>query len=152
LKKPVDVVRVSKTINAPLRYVYDWCTDYRDDDPQIIDSKRQKKMLEKTKKRAIYVEIYDGADGKQKVAVNIVILKPPNSWHLDFYGEEDYEEGEYKLKSLGRGKTRLDMIFKESWKIADPPSLDEQVEQASKIWDKYVTALENDYRLKNNKM
>ena len=35
----MDVIRVSKTINAPLRYVYDWCTDYRETDPQITGSK-----------------------------------------------------------------------------------------------------------------
>ncbi len=145
MKKSVDV-RVSKTINAPLRYVYDWCTDYRDDDPHIIGSKRRRKILDKTKKRVVYVEIYDGADGKQKVVVDIVTLTPPNSWHLDFYGEDFDEEGEYKLRSLGRGKTRLDILFKEEWKVADFPSADEQIEQSSKIWDKYIAALEKDHR------
>ena len=151
MKPPVDVFRVSKTINAPLRYVYDWCTDYRDDDPQITGSKRQRRVLEKTKKRVIYVQIYDGTDGKQRVAVDIVTLTSPNSWHLNFFGEDDDEEGEYTLKSLGRDKTRLDMRFKERWKIADSPSIDEQIEQTSKVWDKYVAALEKDHRLRKNK-
>ncbi|MDA4113300.1 MAG: hypothetical protein OK474_04555 [Thaumarchaeota archaeon] len=73
----MDVIRVSKTIDAPLRYVYDWCTDFREDDPQITGSKSQRKVLEKTKKRVICVQIYQGADGNQKVALNIVSLKPP---------------------------------------------------------------------------
>jgi hypothetical protein len=141
LKRSV-VVRVSKTVNASLRYVFDWCTDYRDDDPHIIGSKRQRKILGKTKKRVVYVEIYDGDDGKRKIGVDIVTLTPPNSWHLDYYGDDFDEAGEYKLKSLGRGKTRLDMLFKEKWRIADFPSPDEQNEQSSKIWDKYIAALE----------
>jgi hypothetical protein len=47
----MDVIRVSKTINAPLRYVYEWCTDFREDDPQITGSKSQRKVLEKTRKQ-----------------------------------------------------------------------------------------------------
>jgi hypothetical protein len=141
----MDVTRVSKTINAPLHHVYDWCTDFREDDPQITGSTSQKKILEKTKKRVIYVQIYEGADGDQKVAVDIVTLKPPNSWHLDYFGEEDDETGEYRLKSLGKNKTRLDMVFKEKWKnIAKVPSLEEQVKHTNEVWDKYVAALEKD--------
>jgi len=142
----VDTTRVSKTFNAPLRYVYDWCTDFRDDDPHITGSKSQRKILERTKKRVIYAQIYQGADGTQKVAVDIVTLSPPNSWHLDYFGEEDDETGEYRLKSLGKNKTRLDMVFKERWKnIANVPTLEEQIEQTSTTWDKYVQALEADY-------
>ena len=142
----MDVFRVSKIINAPLRPVYNWCTDFSEDDPQLTGSKSQRKILEKTKKRAIYVQIYEGADGKQKVGVNIVALKPPTSWHLDFFGEEDDETGEYRLRSLGKNKTKLDMLFKERWKnIAKIPSIEEQVKSTNEVWDKYVVALEKDY-------
>ena len=142
----MDVTRVSKTINAPYHYVYDWCTDFREDDGKITGSKSQRKILEKTKKRVIYVQIYQGADGNQKVALNIVGLKPPGSWHLDYFGEEDDETGVYRLKNLGKNKTRLDMVFKEKWKnIAKVPTIDEQLKSTNKAWDQYVEALENDY-------
>ena len=143
----MDVIKVSKTIDAPRRYVYDWCTDYRDTDPQITGSKSQRRVLEKTKKRAIYVQIYEGADGKEKVAVDIVTLKPPSSWHLDYFGEEDDEIGEYRLTKLREGKTRLDMVFKEKWKdIAKIPSIEEQIRSTNEVWDKYVAALEKEYK------
>ncbi len=142
----MDVFRVSKTINAPIRYVYNWCTDFSEDDPKLTGSKNQRKILEKTRKKTIYASLYDGADGKQKVAVNIVTLNPPTSWHLDFFGEEDDETGEYRLKSLGKDKTKLDMFFKEKWKnIAKIPSIKEQVNGTNEVWDKYVAALEKDY-------
>ena len=112
----MDVTRVSKTINAPLRYVYEWCTDFREDDPQITGSKSQRKILEKTKKRVVYAQIYTGLDGAQKVTVDIVTLSPPSSWHLDYFGEEDDETGEYRLRALGKDRTRLDMVFREKWK------------------------------------
>ncbi len=142
----MDIIRVSKTINAPLRYVYNWCTDFREDDPQITGSKSQRKILQKTKKRVIYAQLYEGSDGKQKVAVDIVTLNTPHSWHLDYFGQEDDETGDYKLTSLGKHKTRLDMVFKEKWKdIAKIPSKQEQVDQTSEVWDKYVAALEKEY-------
>jgi hypothetical protein len=143
----MDVIKVSKTVNAPLRYVYDWCTDYRDTDPQITGSKSQRRVLHKTKKSAIYVQIYEGVDGKEKVAVDIVSLKPSTSWHLDYFGEEDDETGEYRLRKLGEDKTRLDMVFKEKWKnIAKIPSIKEQIRSTNEVWDKYVAALEKEYR------
>jgi hypothetical protein len=142
----MDVFRISKIIGAPLSYVYKWCTDFSESDPQLTGSKSQRMILEKTLKRAIYAQIYDGADGRKKVAVNVVTLKPPDSWHLDYFGEEDDETAEYRLKSLGRGKTRLDMVFREKWKkIERVPSIEEQIEHTDRAWDKFVVALEGDY-------
>ena len=142
----MDTTRVSKTINAPMHFVYDWCTDFRDDDPAITGSKSRRIVLARTKKKVVYAQLYEGADGSQKVAVDIVTLNPPDSWHLDYFGEEDDETGEYHLKDLGNGKTRLDMVFKEKWKILKTPTLEEQTNQTSRVWDKYVEALEEDYK------
>lgn len=142
----MDVFRVSKTINAPLRFTYNWCTDYSEDDPQITGSKSKRKILEKTKKRTIYAQIYEGADGEQKIAVDIVSLKPPTSWHLDYFGEEDDETADYSVTSLGKKKTRLDMVFREKWKITNSPTIKEQIKSTNRVWDKYIAALEKDYR------
>ncbi len=93
-------------INAPLRYVFNWCTDFREDDGDLTGSTSQRKILEKTKKRVVYASLYTGIDGNQKIGVNIVTLKAPTSWHLEYFGEEDNEIGEYKLSSLGKNKTK----------------------------------------------
>jgi hypothetical protein len=141
----MDVFRVSKTINAPISYVYNWCTDFREDDPKITGSNSERKILHKSKKKVIYAQLYEGSDGKQKVAINIVSLNP-RSWHLDYFGQEDDETGEYKLTSLGKNKTKLDMIFKEKWKdIAKIPSVKEQIDSTEKVWNKYVAELEKEY-------
>jgi hypothetical protein len=141
----MDTIRVSKMINAPLSYAFKWCTDFREDDTQLIGSKSQRKILEKSKKRVIYATLYNNEKGEQKVAIDIVALKPPRSWDLEYFGEEDDETGTYRLTSLGKSKTRLDMVFKEKWKISNPPSKDWQVQHTSGVWDKYVAALERDY-------
>ena len=146
----MDITKVSKTINAPPHYVYEWCTDFREDDPRITGSKSQRTILQRTKRRVIYAQVYAGADGAQKVAVSIVTLNPPSSWHLDYFGEEDDETGDYRIKALGKDKARLDMVFKEKWKkIAKVPTLEEQARQTSDVWDKYVRALERDFASKS---
>jgi hypothetical protein len=144
-KIKLQVVRVTKTVNAPARFVFNWCTDFRDDDPTLTGSKGQRKILEKTKKRAVYASVYPGADGKEKIGVNIVTFKAPTSWHLEYFGEEDNEIGDYKIVSLGKTKTKLNMVFKETWKVDPVPSIEEQIESTGKVWDKYVQALESEY-------
>jgi len=143
----MQTIKVTKTINAPLRYVFNWCTDFREDDPALTNSKGIRKILEKTKKRVVYAQLDPQEDGTQKIGVDYVTLKPPNSWHLEYFGEDDNEIGDYKLTSLGKNKTKLIMVFKESWKLEKVPTIEEQVESTSRSWDQFVAALERDYNL-----
>jgi len=128
-----------------MRYVFNWCTDFREDDPKLTGSSSKRIILERSNKRAVYASIYTGDDGNQKIGVNFVTLKSPTSWHLEFFGEEDNEIGEYKLSSLGKSKTKLSMVFKEKWKKAEIPTIGEQEKDTGIVWDKYVAALESDY-------
>jgi hypothetical protein len=136
--------QVSKIINAPLRFVYDWCTDFREDDRKMIGSKRKRIILQKTKRRVVYTYIYR-SEGKIRNAVNIVTLQPPRAWHLDSPGQDCDETADYRLSSLGPKKTRLDMRFKERYKIHGAPTREEDSKGLNEVWDKYVAALENDY-------
>ena len=92
----------------------------------------------------IYVSTYKWR-GKTISGVNIVTLRPPNAWHLDFAGQEDDEIGEYKLTRIGARKTRLTMTFKIKYKIANAPTKEEDTKSTSQFWDKYVAAVEKDY-------
>ena len=135
---------VSKVIKAPLKFVYDWCTDFREDDNQITGSKTQRKILQKTKRRAIYISTYE-REGRVMSGVNIVTLRPPTAWNLDYVGEEEDEIGRYKLTRVGPSKTRLDMTFTEKYKINDAPTKEEDKSVTDQTWDKYVARLEMDY-------
>jgi len=138
---------VAKVLNAPIKFAFKWCTDFRDTDPNITGSGNKRKILEKTKARVIYTISYKS--GRRTLhAVNIVTLHPPRSWHLDSRGEEDDEVGEYALSSLGPSKTKLDMKFTEYWKTRDYPSNTEYIEQIHDVWNKYAAALEKDYKRK----
>jgi hypothetical protein len=136
--------RVSRIINAPLKFVYNWCTDFREDDNKIGGSRTRRTILQKTKRRVIFMTTQQRR-GKTISAVRIVTLHPPNSWHLDKVGMENDEIGDYRLRRLGPKKTRLDMKFKAKYKITHAPTKEKDTEQTNRVWDRYTAALEKDY-------
>jgi hypothetical protein len=136
--------RVAKTINAPLKFVYNWCTDYREDDNKLTGSKAQFKILQKTSRRVIYLRTVE-RDGKTLIAVKMVTLRPPKGWNLDQVGEDENVIGVYRLTRTEPEKTKLDMKFTEKYKISDPPTKEQDRKQTDQMWDKYVAALEKDY-------
>ena len=139
--------RVSKTINAPIKYVYDWATDFTEGDNFLWGGKYPRVILHKTRKKAIYAYYSKGADGKPKLAVRFVSLHPSTySWHLDYYGEEVFETGEYKLTRLRKTKTRLNIVLRNRWKHGKGPSSKELEKETNFVWMKYTEALEEDYR------
>ena len=135
---------VSKVFNAPVKFVYDWLTDYKEDDNQITGSKTQFKILQKTKRRVIYLRTSE-RNGKTMIGVKMVMLRPPKAWYLDQVGEDEDAIGTYKLTRVGPEKTRLDMTFTEKYKISDAPTKEEDRNHTDQMWDKYVAALEKDY-------
>jgi hypothetical protein len=136
--------QLSKTINGPLRFVYRWCTDYRESDPKITGSKFKRRILLKTQDRAIYISTYTGGD-KPRSIVNVVTLYPPRAWHLDGIGDEIDEKVDYVLTKLGPRRTRLDITFTGHYKTHDVPTKAQDANGVSELWDKHVAALEREY-------
>lgn len=135
---------VSKTINAPLRFVYRWCTDYRESDPKITGSKFKRRILLKTPHRAIYNSTYTSR-GNSRSIVNVVTLHPPRAWHLDAVGDEIDEKVDYVLTKLGPRRTKLDITFTGHYKTHEVPTKAQDAKEVNELWDKYVAALEKDH-------
>ena len=140
-------IRFSKVINAPLRSVYDWCTDYREDDYKITGAKSRRVIIEKTRHRTVYVTQQKGA--KTGTAVNLVTLHSPNRWHLESIGDQRNETGEYRLKKQGPRSAKLHMVFRINWKIPPSPTRAEFIRHLNESWEKYATALVRDYKRKS---
>jgi hypothetical protein len=137
--------KVSATFNAPLGFVYSWCTDFRSDDLGMIGLKNARNLHEKTDRRVIWTvegkKLESGTD-----PVRVVWLRPPSSWHLETCGDGS-EVGDYKLTSLGKNRTRLDMVFTETyWNKKNVPSKKELKAEAADHWEKYGKYLEQDYK------
>ncbi|MGA2461570.1 MAG: hypothetical protein ABSF82_09140 [Candidatus Bathyarchaeia archaeon] len=137
--------QVSKEIRASLPFVFSWCTDYREDDTKITGSKNRRKILHRSKQYVIYLTTFKGRRHPWK-AVSIVTLTPPSAWHLDFFGDHEDCRGEYRLRRVKPGLTRLSMVFNEVYKITKAPTKAEDAESTSQLWDKYIERLEADYR------
>lgn len=139
-----DVVRFSRTIDAPLDFVFRWCTDYREDDYRITRARSRRRILEKTKQRVIYTTKEKGA--KPTGSASIVTLRPPSAWHVDLIGDSRDIVGDYHLTKLADGRTRLNIVFRVKRKTSAAPSKSKFLRHLNEIWDKYVATLEKEYR------
>lgn len=141
----VENYHVSIAFNAPIEFVFDWCTDFREDDGKMTGSKAIRHFLERTKERVIWIVNYDEA-GKPKEGLRVVWLTRPRSWHLDTCGDHR-EVGDYKLAPAGKNKTRLEMTFQFTYD--DPEEvIDKDVWENETLeqWQIYSRYLEKDYK------
>ena len=136
------ICRFSKILNAPLRFAYTWCTDFREDDHKITGSKSRRLIIEKTKRRAVYVTKQKGS--KRLTSVGIVTLHPPDRWHFCSIGGQIIETGKYQLKKIGPRETKLEAVFTLK-RSATMASKMEFINHLNEFWEKYGVALEKDY-------
>jgi hypothetical protein len=108
-------LRVSKKIEAPLKYVYNWCTDYRTDDWALSWSvpRRKFRVLNLSPRRLLRIRLTPTSTRNPEVAVDLVRLAPPDAWHTDRIDEQDRESVDYKLTALGSATTRIDLFVTE---------------------------------------
>jgi len=143
-----QTVRISKVIGAPVDYVYAWCTDYRPDDSELSVSRPKPRfqVVRLAPRRLLRIRVTDAGRRDPRVAVDLLRLQPPRSWHTDQIDEEDRESVDYRLTSLSPTRTRLDLLITERWMIPSPPSRADVRRRARGAWDRYALALEERYR------
>lgn len=136
--------RNAVTFNAPMKYVHEWCTDYREDDSKLIGAKFVRHIIERSKNRVVWIA-HSNPDGDDVEVLRYVTLKPPNAWHLDGVGEPENIKGEYRLSSLGKERTRLEMKFRVAYKSKRPVPKKVWEGDNARDWERYKAALEKDY-------
>ena len=145
--KPAFTVsyKVSRTLEAPLAFAYAWCTDYRSDDMRMVGSRFVRNIHEKTARRVIWtVEGKNLPSGTEPVRV--VWLRPPDAWHLETCGD-GCEAVDYKLTPIGKGKTRLDMAYSQTFaRKSEIKSIEHYVAEVNDHWEGYGRQLASDYR------
>ncbi len=145
-------VRLSLVIRAPSRYVYEWCTDYRASDSRF--SKRRPRptfrVIRISPRRVLRVRVFPGrgVDGGRDpaIAVDLVRLNPPHSWHLEQIDETDRQSLDYRVTAMGRTRTRLHLLSTETWLTADHPSKEELRAAVAATWARFGAACEAEYR------
>jgi hypothetical protein len=142
-------IRVSRVVDAPLRYVYDWCTDYRPDDWRLGREGARKptyRVLRVSPRRVIRVRLAPNGPKEPDIAVDLVRLDPPSDWHTDQIDETDRMAIDYHLVKLGPKKTRLELLVTERWVTPDFPTRTELRRRVSATWERLSTAIEDRYR------
>ena len=142
-------IRVSKTVNAPLRYVYDWCTDYRSDDWRLQRkgaAKPRFRVLRVSPHRVIRIRLGPNGSPDPDIAMDLVRLDPPADWHTDQIDEADRMAMDYHLVKLGPRSTRLELFVTERWVTRDFPTRTQLRQRVSATWDRLSAAIEQRYR------
>jgi hypothetical protein len=142
-------IRVSKVVHAPLRYVYEWCTDYRPDDRRLGRSRTTKltyRVFRVSPRRVVRIRLNSRGPSDPDIAVDVVRLNPPADWHTDQIDETDRMALDYHLVKLGPRTTRLELLVTERWVTRDFPTRKELRDQVSATWDRLTSALEERYR------
>ena len=139
-------VRVSLEIHAPSRYVYDWCTDYRSDDGRFSNGRASFRVIQISPRRVVRIRVSRGSGRDPRIAVELVGLNPPHSWHLDQIDETDRQSLDYRVSAVGRARTRLQLLSTERWVTPEFPTREALRAQIAETWTKFAAALEADYR------
>jgi hypothetical protein len=141
-------IRLSKNIEAPLKYVYDWCTDYRSDDWTLSPRRPhpQFRVVKLSPRRLLRIRLTPTSGPDPEVAVDVVRLSPPDAWHTDQIDEEDREAVDYRLTALGPRRTRLDLLVTERWLVPKHLSRGETRQRLNGAWNRYVPQIEARYR------
>jgi hypothetical protein len=141
-------VRVVCRIRAPLRYVFEWCTDYRTDDGRLSSRVRPPRfrVLRLSPSRVLRVRILPQGRAEPKIAVDLVRLRPPNAWHMDQLDEADQQSVDYRLVAIDRTTTELRLLVTERWLTPDHPDARQLRAQVGATWAHFGAAIEERYR------
>jgi hypothetical protein len=141
-------VRVSLVIQAPSRYVYDWCTDYRSDDGRLSSARTRPsfRVIRISPRRLVRIRVSRGSGRDPALTVEKIRLNPPRSWHMDQLDEADQQSVDYRVSSVGRARTRFKLFSTERWLTSEFPTREALRAQITGTWARFAAAIEADYR------
>ncbi len=141
-------VRLSLAVRAPSRYVYEWCTDYRTSDGRFSKARPRPtfRVIRVSPRRVLRIRVARGRGRDPAIAVDLVRLNPPHSWHLDQIDETDRQSIDYRVAAMGRQRTRLHLLVTERWVTPDHPTKEELRARVAAVWARFGAAIEVDYR------
>jgi len=135
------------TFQAPLPYVFRWCTDYSPEDPRLEKENYTRRVLSRSARRVIFEDLYDEPVG-WVWSHDVVTLSPPDHWHADIVGTHREWTIDYRLHVLPDGRTGLSFRGRRRPTPLggrNPPK-PQLVRELKALWRNFGRALERDYR------
>jgi hypothetical protein len=139
--------RIRVTFDAPIDYVFAWCTDYTPQDAKLEGEAYTRKIIERRKRQVIFEDLEETKTGWDW-GRDVVTLRPPTRWHMKGVGNHRDVEADYRLKTLPNGRTELDLRWRRRPKVPDAAKLTKAQREASSLraWKLFGAALEQDYK------
>jgi len=144
---PPKVYEFRSRFRAPISFVYAWCTDYSPEDPRLEEEEFTRRILERTRRRVTYEDLYDEPTG-WRWSRYVVSLRPPRRWHADVVGSHRTWSIDYVLSERPGDATELHFRgVRRSTALAgkNPPKA-ELENELREMWRKFGRALERDFR------
>ncbi|MGI0156308.1 MAG: hypothetical protein ACREDE_09305, partial [Thermoplasmata archaeon] len=108
---PGPEYHVKAEFEAPLPFVFTWCTDFDPHDDRREKDHYTRKVIERTSRRVVYEDLVDSRRG-WNWARHDVTLRPPDRWHSDSVGSHRSLTIDYVLTPIGADRTRLDLRWR----------------------------------------
>ncbi|HEV2166193.1 MAG TPA: hypothetical protein VGS23_04345 [Thermoplasmata archaeon] len=147
IRWPSPRYEVRVTFRAPLKFVYDWCTDYTPGDARLEGEAYERRILRKTPREVVYEDLEGGPNG-WFWSRHVVRLHPPSRWHSDSVGSHRAYSLDYRLKQLPKGSTLFVLrARRRPYGVGgrNPPR-SQWERSVGKNWKKFARHLERDYR------
>ena len=144
---PPPVYRILVDFNAPLPYVFRWCTDYRSDDAVRARESYDRRILRRTRNEVLFEDLWWERDGWRWRRTQ-VRLHPPDRWHADSIGNIRDASIDYRLTELPEGRTRLELRMRRRPAVGRPgqPARGPFEKELRQLWSHFRRAMMRDYR------
>lgn len=144
---PLHKIRVP--FGAPLPYVYHWLTDYSSEDPALEQGNYRRKVIEKSRHRAVLEDLTETKRGWEWYR-STVTLQPPDRWHAELRGNIPDWSLDYRLTELGPDRTLLSIRWRVRPGALRPdrkvPPKTESERMMRELWRNFARSLEEEYK------
>jgi hypothetical protein len=139
--------RIRVTFRVPLKFAFDWCTDYTPDDGKLEGESYRRWIVERTSRRVVFEDLEEAKDG-WVWSRETVTLHRPNRWHMDGIGNRRDVTADYVLTTLPDGRTQLELRWRRRPRVRIGKELSKAEREASALraWKRFGAAMERDYR------
>jgi hypothetical protein len=144
---PGPEFHVSAEFDAPMPYVFAWCTDFDPADDRREKDRYHRKVIERTARRVVFEDLVD-SDRGWNWARHVVTLRPPNRWHSESVGSHREATIDYLLTALPGDRTRLDLRWRRRpTALATTRVSRRSIERSTtQSWRNFARSLKKDYR------
>lgn len=146
---PPPLYEIEVRFHAPLPYVFHWLTDYSSKDPALEKGKYRRKVIERSRGRAVIEDLTETKKGWEWYRT-VVTLHPPDRWHAELRGNVPDWSLDYRLKSLEADRTvlRIRWHIRQRAGVRGPTHMSKPATERmmNRLWENFASSLEREYR------